>query len=185
MNFMIMLLIILLTRMKKLKEKSKTIDDDFDANGNLECVVSCYESLLRQLDENCSPRYAWPELICDAIPLFEGEYVNFSISPTRVGNEEEETMRRIKTLGKTDSRISRLRRLIFAIFEKLETSASPRSAVNINVDESTSSAVVATLSPSIKGAIEVEKIASKDPNSFEDSAVSTARVALVRLMARF
>ena len=171
--------------LQELKEKSKTIDDDFDADGNLECVLSCYESLLRQLDENCSPRYAWPELICDAIPLFEGEYVNFSISPTRVGNEEEETMRRIKTLGKTDSRISRLRRLIFAIFEKLETSASPRSAVNINVDESTSSAVVATLSPSIKGAIEVEKIASKDPHSFEDSAVSTARVALVRLMARF
>ena len=171
--------------LQELKEKSKTIDDDFDADGNLECVLSCYESLLRQLDENCSPRYAWPELICDAIPLFEGEYVNFSISPTRVGNEEEETMRHIKTLGKTDSRISRLRRLIFAIFEKLETSASPRSAVNINVDESTSSAVVATLSPSIKGAIEVEKIASKDPHSFEDSAVSTARVALVRLMARF
>ncbi len=171
--------------LQELKEKSKTIDDDFDADGNLECVLSCYESLLRQLDENCSPRHAWPELICDAIPLFEGEYVNFSISPTRVGNEEEETMRRIKTLGKTDSRISRLRRLIFAIFEKLETSASPRSAVNINVDESTSSAVVATLSPSIKGAIEVEKIASKDPHSFEDSAVSTARVALVRLMARF
>ena len=171
--------------LQELKEKSKTIDDDFDADGNLECVLSCYESLLRQLDENCSPRYAWPELICDAIPLFEGEYVNFSISPTRVGNEEEETMRRIKTLGKTDSRISRLRRLIFAIFEKLETSASPRSAVNINVDESTSSAVVATLSPSIKGAIEVEKIASKDPHRFEDSAVSTARVALVRLMARF
>ena len=171
--------------LQELKEKSKTIDDDFDADGNLECVLSCYESLLRQLDENCSPRHAWPELICDAIPLFEGEYVNFSISPTRVGNEEEETMRRIKTLGKTDSRISRLRRLIFAIFEKLETSASPRSAVNINVDESTSSAVVATLSPSIKGAIEVEQIASKDPHSFEDSAVSTARVALVRLMARF
>jgi len=171
--------------LQELKEKSKTIDDDFDADGNLECVLSCYESLLRQLDENCSPRHAWPELICDAIPLFEGEYVNFSISPTRVGNEEEETMRRIKTLGKTDSRISRLRRLIFAIFEKLETSASPRSAVNVNVDESTSSAIVATLSPSIKGAIEVEKIASKDPHGFEDSAVSTARVALVRLLARF
>ena len=59
---------------------------------------------------------------------------------------------------------------------------------NINVDDdefTTSASLSATLSPSIKDAIDVEKIALQDPKRFEDSALSLARIALVRLLARF
>ena len=95
--------------------------------------------------------------------------------------------------GKNASaRIARLRGAIFAVLEKLESSASSRSNFandnNINVDDdefTTSAPLSATLSPSIKDAIDVEKIALQDPKRFEDSALSLARIALVRLLARF
>ena len=173
--------------LQELKEKNQNKNDEDVSDENLECVLSCYEALLRQLGENCSPRYAWPELICDAIPLFEGEYVS---SPTRASDGND-----ISGGGggkNASARIARLRGAIFAVLEKLESSASSRSNFandnNINVDDdefTTSASLSATLSPSIKDAIDVEKIALQDPKRFEDSALSLARIALVRLLARF
>ena len=177
--------------LQELKEKNQNKNDEDVSDENLECVLSCYEALLRQLGENCSPRYAWPELICDAIPLFEGEYVS---SPTRASDGNDVSGGGGGGGGgkNASARIARLRGAIFAVLEKLESSASSRSNFandnNINVDDdefTTSAPLSATLSPSIKDAIDVEKIALQDPKRFEDSALSLARIALVRLLARF
>jgi hypothetical protein len=152
---------------------------------------------MRQLGENCSPRYAWPELICDAIPLFEGEYVSSPTLATSDGNDDERDVLKLKFSGGGGGggggkNIARLRGAIFAVLEKLESSASSQSNFanndNINVDDdvfTTHASLSATLSPSIKDAIDVEKIALQDPKHFEDSALSLARIALVRLLARF
>ena len=174
--------------LQELKEKNKNNTEGEDDEESLGCVLSCYEALLRQLDENCSPRHAWPELICDAIPLFEGEYMSSCTPGTRDGSERDALKPNFSEGGKNASaQIARLRGAIFAVFEKLESSASPRSSAstNINVDEESTQSLSATLSPSIKDAIDVEKIALRDPKRFEDSALSVARIALVRLLARF
>ena len=183
--------------LQELKEKNQNKNDEDVSDENLECVLSCYEALLRQLGENCSPRYAWPELICDAIPLFEGEYVSSPTLATSDGNDDERDVLKLKFSGGGGGggggkNIARLRGAIFAVLEKLESSASSQSNFanndNINVDDdvfTTHASLSATLSPSIKDAIDVEKIALQDPKHFEDSALSLARIALVRLLARF
>ncbi|CAL6311391.1 unnamed protein product [Bathycoccus prasinos] len=183
--------------LQELKEKNQNKNDEDVSEENLECVLSCYEALMRQLGENCSPRYACPELICDAIPLFEGEYVSSPTLATSDGNDDERDVLKLKFSGGGGGggggkNIARLRGAIFAVLEKLESSASSQSNFanndNINVDDdvfTTHASLSATLSPSIKDAIDVEKIALQDPKHFEDSALSLARIALVRLLARF
>ena len=123
-------------------------------------------------------------------------------SPTLAsdGNDDERDVLKLKFSGGgggggggKKEHVARLRGALFAVLEKLESSTSSRSNFannnnNINVDDdefTTHASLSATLSPSIKDAIDVEKIALQDPKHFENSALSVARIALVRLLARF
>jgi hypothetical protein len=149
-----------LRELKKFNKKSSSTTTT--NNNRLELTFQAYEALLRQLNENCSPRYVWAELLCDAIPLFEGAYY----APRRrikKGGENAPTAAAESLL------LKRLKIITHEIFQKLEYANTQGSAFGTQ----------------ITNAIDIETDARRDLQKFSESSLALARLAVLRAIAAF
>ena len=156
--------------LQELKEKNQNKNDEDVSDENLECVLSCYEALLRQLGRKlfASIRVARVDLRCDS--TLRGRVREFSpplrvmemTSPEEeVQEEEERTPPRASLASEARSSPSSRSSKVPPLLDLRTTTTSTSTMMNSPLQR-----LSATLSPSIKDAIDVEKIALQDPKRF-------------------